>query len=46
MLYVIDGGTGLRRTLQDVLGTAAVIQRCQLYKVLTLQALMPKAHQL
>ena len=31
VLCVIDGGKGLRRALQDVLGTAAVIQRCQLH---------------
>ena len=32
VLCVIDGGKGLRKAVQDVLGTAAVIQRCQLHK--------------
>ena len=41
---VIDGGKGLRKAGQDVLGTAAVIQRCQLHKARHLQALLPKAH--
>ena len=45
VLCVIDGGKGLRRALQDVLGTAAVIQRCQLHKARNLQALLPKARQ-
>jgi transposase-like protein len=45
VLCVIDGGKGLRRALQDVLGTAAVIQRCQLHKARNLQALVPKARQ-
>lgn len=45
VLCVIDGGKGLRRALQDVLGSAAVIQRCQLHKARNLQALVPKARQ-
>jgi transposase-like protein len=45
VLCVIDGGKGLRRALQDVLGTAAVIQRCQLHKARNLQALVPKTRQ-
>src|SRR6059036_3177210 len=32
VLWVIDGGKGLRKALGDVLGDAAVIQRCQLHK--------------
>src|SRR5207247_1117410 len=32
VLCVIDGGKGLRKALGDVLGDAAVIQRCQLHK--------------
>ena len=32
VLCVIDGGKGLRKALGDVLGAAAVIQRCQLHK--------------
>jgi len=33
------------QAVQDVLGTAAVIQRCQLHKARNLQALLPKARQ-
>ena len=32
VLCVIDGGKGVRRALENVLGTGAVIQRCQLHK--------------
>lgn len=32
VLCVIDGGKGLRKALGDVLGAAALIQRCQLHK--------------
>ena len=45
VLCVIDGGKGLRKAVQDVLGTAAVIQRCQVHKARNLQALLPKARQ-
>jgi putative transposase len=45
VLCVIDGGKGVRRALQDVLGSAAVIQRCQLHKARNLQALVPQARQ-
>ena len=45
VLCVLDGGKGLRKAVQDVLGTAAVIQRCQLHKARNLQALLPKARQ-
>lgn len=43
VLCVIDGGKGLRKALQDVLGTAAVIQRCQLHKARNLLAVIPPA---
>ncbi len=42
LLCVIDGGKGLRRALQDVLGDVAVVQRCQVHKRRNLQALLPK----
>ena len=42
---VIAGGKGLRKAGQDVLGTAAVIQRCQIHKARNLQALLPKTRQ-
>src|SRR5438093_334109 len=45
VLCVIDGGKGLRKALGDVLGDAAVIQRCQLHKGRNLDALVPKSRQ-
>jgi len=43
---VIDGGEGLRKAVQAVLGTAAVIQRCQLHnKARNLLAVVPTARQ-
>ncbi len=45
VLCVIDGGKGLRKAVQDVLGTAAMIQRCQLHKARNLLAVVPKARQ-
>jgi putative transposase len=45
VLWVIDGGKGLRKALGDVLGDAAVIQRCQLHKGRNLDALVPRARQ-
>ena len=45
VLWVIDGGKGLRKALGDVLGDAAVIQRCQLHKGRNLDALVPKGRQ-
>ena len=45
MLCVIDGGKGLRKAMQDVCGTAVVIQRCQVHKARNLLALVPKARQ-
>ncbi len=32
MLFVIDGGTGLRKALRDTCGALAVVQRCQVHK--------------
>ncbi|MEK7446487.1 MAG: IS256 family transposase [candidate division NC10 bacterium] len=45
VLCVIDGGKGLRKAMQDVLGTAAVIQRCQVHKARNLLAQVPKVRQ-
>jgi putative transposase len=45
VLCVIDGGKGLRKAVQDVLGTTAVIQRCQIHKARNLLAQVPKARQ-
>lgn len=33
LLCVIDGGTGLRKAIEDVFGTHAVVQRCQVHKL-------------
>lgn len=33
MLFVIDGGKGLRKALRDVFGDRAVVQRCQVHKL-------------
>jgi len=44
VLCVIDGGKGLRKALGEVLGTSAVIQRCQLHKQRNLLALVSKGH--
>ncbi len=45
VLWVIDGGKGLRKALGDVFGDAAVVQRCQLHKARNLDALVPTARQ-
>ncbi len=45
VLWVIDGGKGLRKALGNVFGDAAVIQRCQLHKARNVDALVPKARQ-
>src|SRR5258705_113135 len=45
VLWVIDGGKGLRKALGDVFGDAAVIQRCQLHKARNLDALVPQSRQ-
>lgn len=42
LLCVIDGGKGLRKALQDVFGTTAVLQRCQLHKQRNVLALVPQ----
>jgi transposase-like protein len=45
VLWVIDGGKGLRKALGEVFGDAAVVQRCQLHKGRNLDAVVPKARQ-
>ncbi len=32
MLFVIDGGTGLRKALRETCGAMAIVQRCQVHK--------------
>lgn len=45
LLCVIDGGKGIRKAIDDVLGTFAVVQRCQLHKRRNLKAHLPKGRQ-
>jgi len=33
LLVIIDGGTGLRKAVDDVFGSHAVVQRCQVHKL-------------
>ena len=42
VLCVIDGGKGIRRALEDVLGDLAVIQRCQVHKRRNVLRLVPE----
>ena len=42
VLCVIDGGTGLRKALTDVLGELALVQRCQVHKLRNLRDHLPK----
>ena len=45
VLCVIDGGKGIRRAIEDVLGDLAVIQRCQAHKRRNVLRLLPnRAH--
>jgi transposase-like protein len=45
ILCVIDGGKGIRKALDDVLGDTAVVQRCQLHKRRNLKAHLPESRQ-
>jgi len=42
LLCVIDGGKGLRKALDDVLGDAVVVQRCQVHKMRNLREHLPE----
>ena len=42
LLCVIDGGKGLRRALDEVLGDLALIQRCQLHKLRNVMSHLPE----
>jgi putative transposase len=46
VLCVIDGGKGIRKAIQDVIGELAVVQRCQLHKRRNLKAHLPESCQL
>ena len=43
MLFVIDGGTGLRKALRDTCGATAVVQRCQVHKRRNVLEHLPEA---
>lgn len=45
LLCVIDGGKGLRKAIQDVLGDLALVQRCQIHKLRNVRAHLPKKRQ-
>jgi transposase-like protein len=42
LLCVIDGGKGVRKALEDVFGSLAVIQRCQVHKLRNLREHLPE----
>ena len=44
ILYVVDGGKGIRKALVDVLGDLAVIQRCQIHKLRNLRSYLRHAY--
>lgn len=41
LLFVIDGGKGIRKALRDVFGDRAVVQRCQLHKLRNVKDHLP-----
>lgn len=43
ILFVIDGGTGLRKALRDTCGALAVVQRCQVHKRRNVLEHLPEA---
>ncbi|MCW5892055.1 MAG: IS256 family transposase [bacterium] len=42
-LFVIDGGTGLRKALRESMGALAVVQRCQVHKLRNVLEHLPEA---
>jgi putative transposase len=42
LLFVIDGGKGIRKALNDVFGTRAVVQRCQVHKMRNVRDHLPE----
>ena len=46
ILCVIDGGRGIRKSLQSVFGDRAIIQRCQLHKRRNVKDHLPKGKQI
>lgn len=43
MLFVIDGGKGLRKAVRDVFGDRAIVQRCQVHKLRNVREHLPEA---
>jgi transposase-like protein len=43
LLFVIDGGKGIRKALRDVFGDRAVVQRCQVHKMRNVLDHVPEA---
>ena len=43
MLFVIDGGKGLRKALRDVFGDRALVQRCQVHKARNVRDHLPES---
>jgi putative transposase len=43
LLFVIDGGKGIRKALRDVFGDRAVVQRCQVHKMRNVLEHVPEA---
>ena len=43
MLFVVDGGKGLRKALRDVFGDRAIVQRCQVHKQRNVREHLPEA---
>jgi putative transposase len=43
LLFVIDGGLGLRKAIQEAFGERGVVQRCQLHKIRNVLGHLPDA---
>jgi len=43
MLFVIDGGKGIRKALRDVFGDRAIVQRCQVHKLRNVKEHLPES---
>jgi transposase-like protein len=42
LLFIIDGGKGLRKALSDVFGDRAIVQRCQVHKARNVRDHLPE----
>jgi len=42
LLFVVDGGKGLRKALSDVFGDRAIVQRCQVHKARNVRDHLPQ----